>query len=80
MLGSYVAGLRGQDKLDGFKTGLFLGPIGAAMVLFRKESIPDIEVDCPHCGMRQEVGATPRWFECRQCEERSDVPPPPDPN
>lgn len=77
VISSYVAGLRGRDKLEGFKTGLLLGPIGAALVLFGKEPVPDIEVVCPHCGTRQDVDATLKWYECWQCEKRSDVPPSP---
>ena len=71
LLGSHVAGLRGQDKLDGFRTGLLLGPVGVVMLTFKKvkkELPPDVEADCPHCGMRQEVGSDLDWFECWQCE------------
>jgi hypothetical protein len=70
---SHVAGLRRQDKLDGFKTGLLFGPIGVAMLTFKKERIPDIEVACPNCGTRQEVDGALQWFECWKCEARSDV-------
>lgn len=74
LLGSHVAGLRGEDRLDGFKTGLIFGPVGVAFLTFRKDSIPDIEVECPGCGMRQDVGGDLEWFECWQCEERTKVP------
>jgi len=64
----------GASALDGFKTGLLLGPIGVAVLTFRKERIPDIEVACPNCGTRQEVDGALQWFECWKCEEKSDVP------
>jgi hypothetical protein len=70
LLGSHVTGLRGQDKLDGFKTGLLFGPVGVAVLTFNKERIPDIEVACPHCGTRQEVDGALKWFECWHCEEQ----------
>ncbi|WP_319447593.1 MULTISPECIES: hypothetical protein [unclassified Mycobacterium] len=73
LAGSHVAGLRRQNKLDGFKTGLLFGPIGVAVLTFKKERIPDIEVACPNCGTRQEVDGALQWFECWKCEERSDV-------
>ena len=73
VIGSHIAGIRDQDRVEGFKTGLFLGPIGAAVVLYRKEPLPDIEVDCPHCGTRQDVGARLEWFECWKCEERTNL-------
>jgi hypothetical protein len=75
-LASYVAGLRRQDKLDGLTDGLLLGPLGVALVTFRKEPVPDIDVQCPHCSMRQAVGGDLQWFECWQCEQESDVPTP----
>lgn len=74
LAGSHVAGLRGQDRLDGFKDGLLFGPIGVAVVTFRKARVPDIAVVCPHCGTRQDVDGTLKWFECWQCEKTSDVP------
>jgi hypothetical protein len=73
VISSYVAGLRGHDKLDAFKTGLLFGAIGAAYELFRRESIPDISVRCAHCGTRQDVDATLSWYECWHCEQRSNV-------
>ncbi|MGV0796894.1 hypothetical protein ABQF26_08000 [Mycolicibacterium elephantis] len=71
---SHVAGLRGGDRLEGFKDGLLFGPIGLAVVTFRKARVPDIAVVCPHCKTRQDVDGTLKWFECWQCEERSDIP------
>lgn len=74
VISGYVGGLRGHDPFEAFKTGLFFGPIGAAVVIFRNDPVPDIEVDCPHCGMRQDVDATLTWFECWQCEKRATLP------
>jgi ribosomal protein S27AE len=73
MVGSYVAGLRGWDKLQGFKTCLLWGPIGVVRVAFGKEPVPDIEVKCPHCGRRQVISGDLDRFECGQCWRHSDV-------
>lgn len=73
VIASYVAGLRGEDKLDAFKTGLFGGPVAALFILFKKESVPDVRVTCPHCGTAQDVDGNLKWYECWQCEERTDV-------
>lgn len=75
VIASYIAGLRDEDKLEGFKTGVLLGPFGAAAVLLRKRSAPDIEVTCPHCKTRQEVAGNLDWFECWKCEERTNLTP-----
>jgi len=80
LLGSHVTRLRGQDRedqFDGFKTGLLFGPIGVAVLTFKKDYLPDIEVECPHCGVLQDVGGNLDWFECWQCEKRAKVPPSP---
>jgi hypothetical protein len=73
-LASYAAGLRGQDKLDGLKTGLLLGPIGVASVVFRKPTVPDMEMRCPQCGTLQDVGGNLEWFACWKCGKESDGP------
>lgn len=73
VIASYIAGLRGGDKLTAFKSGVVLGPIGAAIALYKKDSVPDVEVTCPHCKTRQEVAGDLDWFECWQCEERSNI-------
>jgi len=39
VIASYIAGLRGEDKLDGFKIGLLGGPGGALFVLFKKDLV-----------------------------------------
>jgi hypothetical protein len=75
MVGSYVAGLRGHDKLAAFKTCLFWGPIGVALVTFRKkEPVPDIRVQCSHCSRSQVVEGGLAWFECGQCWKKSHMP------
>ena len=73
VIASHIAGLRGEDKLDGFKTGLLGGPGGALFVLFKKDSVPDVQVTCPNCGTAQDVDGELTWFECWQCEETADV-------
>lgn len=74
LLGSHVAGLRGHDRLDGFKTGLLFGVVGVAFLTFKKDAIPDVQVVCPHCKTRQDVGGDLGWYECWKCEKTSDVP------
>jgi hypothetical protein len=73
MVGSYVAGLRGHDKLAAFKYCLFWGLLGVVLVTFRKEPVPDVEAKCQHCRTRQVIGGDLDWFECQQCWKRSDV-------
>jgi hypothetical protein len=73
LAGSHVAGLRGQEQLDGFKTGLLMGPIGVAVLAFKKARVPDVDVECPHCGTRQDVDGALEWFECWTCEQKADV-------
>lgn len=58
-LGSHVAGLRDEDRLDGFKTGLLFGPIGVAALTFKTGRVPDVEVVCPHCKTKQAAGRLP---------------------
>ena len=70
---SHVAGLRGHDRLHGFKTGLLFGVVGVMIVAYRKSPVPDVAVTCPHCGTIQDVGGDLTSFECCKCEERSQV-------